>query len=168
METFSALLAICVGTSPVPGEFPAQRPVTWSFHVFFDLRLNKWLRKQSWSWWFEMLPCPLWRHCYVLVIMLIQVHNQDHQHSAAVLYLSEGTCMASQLPVISCLSLMVRVTALGKGEVPGIWIYICVVKFQGHTGQKITNFDPNWTFPDCDLSLNSPMALKWYTKLNVV
>ena len=41
METFSALLAICAGNSPVPGEFPTQRPVTWSFDVFFDLRLNK-------------------------------------------------------------------------------------------------------------------------------
>ena len=26
METFSALLSICAGNSPVPGEFPAQRP----------------------------------------------------------------------------------------------------------------------------------------------
>ena len=41
METFSALQAICAGHSPVPGEFPAQRPVTQSFDVFFDLRLNK-------------------------------------------------------------------------------------------------------------------------------
>ena len=41
MDTFSALLAICAGNSPVPGEFPAQRPVTRSFDVFFDLRLNK-------------------------------------------------------------------------------------------------------------------------------
>ena len=24
-----------------PGEFPTQRPVTWSFDVFFDMRLNK-------------------------------------------------------------------------------------------------------------------------------
>ena len=38
METFSALLALCVGNSPVPGEFPTQRPVTRSFDVFFDLR----------------------------------------------------------------------------------------------------------------------------------
>ena len=63
METFSALLAICVGNSPVPGEFPAQRLVTQSFDVFFDLRLNQRLSKQSWGWWFKMLPCPLWRHC---------------------------------------------------------------------------------------------------------
>ena len=41
METFSALLAICAGNSPVPGEFHAQRLVTRSFDVFFDLRLNK-------------------------------------------------------------------------------------------------------------------------------
>ena len=62
METFSALLAICAGNSPVPGEFPTQRPVTRSFDVFFDLCLNKRLSKQWWGWWFEMLSCPLWRH----------------------------------------------------------------------------------------------------------
>ena len=41
MEAFSALLAICAGNSPVTGEFHAQRPVTRSFDVFFDLLLNK-------------------------------------------------------------------------------------------------------------------------------
>ena len=62
METFSALLAICAGNSPVHGEFPAQRPVTRNFDVFFDLRLNKRLSKQSWGWWFETLSSSLWRH----------------------------------------------------------------------------------------------------------
>ena len=37
-----------------PGEFHTQRPVTRSFDVYFDLRLNKWLSKQPWGWWFEM------------------------------------------------------------------------------------------------------------------
>ena len=32
-----------------PGEFPAQRPVTRSFDVFFDLRLNKRSSKQPWG-----------------------------------------------------------------------------------------------------------------------
>ena len=50
------------GESPVPGEFPSQRPVTRSFDVFFDLCRNKRLSKQSWGWWFETPSCPLWRH----------------------------------------------------------------------------------------------------------
>ena len=62
MEAFSALLVICAGNLPVPGEFPAQGPVTRSFDVFFDLCLKKRLSKQSWGWWFEMLSCSLWRH----------------------------------------------------------------------------------------------------------
>ena len=62
METLSALLAICAGNSPVPGEFPTQRPVTRSFDVYFDLRPNKRLSKQSWGWWFETQSRPLWRH----------------------------------------------------------------------------------------------------------
>ena len=47
METFCTLLALCAGNSPVTGEFPAQRPVTRSFDVYFDLRLKKWFSKQS-------------------------------------------------------------------------------------------------------------------------
>ena len=64
METFSALLAICAGNSPVPGEFPAQRPVTRRFDVFFVLRLNKQLSKQSWRWWLR-------RYCahYDVIVM---------------------------------------------------------------------------------------------------
>ena len=63
METFSALLTICAENSPASDEFPAQKPVTRRFVVFFDLCLNKRLRKQSWGWWFETLPRPLCRHC---------------------------------------------------------------------------------------------------------
>ena len=62
METFSALLTIRVGNSPVTGEFPAQRPVTRSFDVFFHLRLNKGLSKQWWGWWFETPSRPFRRH----------------------------------------------------------------------------------------------------------
>ena len=68
METFSALLALCVRNSPVTDEFPSQKPVTQSFDVFFDLRLNKWLSKQSWGRWFQMPPHPLWRYCNVLIL----------------------------------------------------------------------------------------------------
>ena len=52
------------------GQLPTQRPVTWSFDVFFDLRLNKRLSKQSWGWWFETLSRPLLRHRNGLVFIM--------------------------------------------------------------------------------------------------
>ena len=63
IETFSALLALCADNSLVTGEFPSQRPVTRGFDVFFDLRLNKRLNKQSRRQWFETPSPSLWRHC---------------------------------------------------------------------------------------------------------
>ena len=63
MELFSALLTLCAGNSTVTVEFPAQRPVTRSFDVFFDLCLSKRLSKQSWGWWFETPLRPWWRNC---------------------------------------------------------------------------------------------------------
>ena len=63
METFYAVLALCAGNSPVTGVFPAQRPLTRSFDVFFNMRLNKRLSKQSWGWWFETPSGSLWCHC---------------------------------------------------------------------------------------------------------
>ena len=56
------------GNSPVIGEFPAQRPVTRRFDVFFDLRLNKRLSKQSWGWWSATPLGSLWRHCNTVYI----------------------------------------------------------------------------------------------------
>ena len=82
METFSALLAIWAGNTSVPGEYPAQRPVTRSFDVCFDLRLNKTLRKQSWGWWFETPSLPLWRHYNTfhkcVYIAYIPIHTQTN------------------------------------------------------------------------------------------
>ena len=63
METFFALLVFCEGNPPVTGGFPSQRPVTWSFDVSFDMRLNKRLSKHS-RRWFETPSLSLWRHCY--------------------------------------------------------------------------------------------------------
>ena len=48
METFSALLAICAVNSPVIGEFPAHRPVTRSFDVFFICAwINGWVNSRE-------------------------------------------------------------------------------------------------------------------------
>ena len=67
METLSVVLTLCAGNSPVTGEFPAQKPVKRGFDVFFDMRLNKRLGKQSWGWWFETPSCSLWRLCNELI-----------------------------------------------------------------------------------------------------
>ena len=45
-NNFGVTGKICAGNSPVTDKFPAQRLVTGSFDVFFDLRLNKRLSKQ--------------------------------------------------------------------------------------------------------------------------
>ena len=78
METFSALLALCEGNSPVNNEFPSQRPVMRSFDFFFDLRLNKQLSKQSCRWWFETLSRSFWCQCKVPAQspVTLQTHRQ--------------------------------------------------------------------------------------------
>ena len=96
MKTFSALLALCAGNSPVTGEFPAQRPVMRGFDVFFDLRLNKRLSKQSWSWCFETPSRSLWRHCMgpisisaeslSIPLSILQCYTQLIQHFFHVVY----------------------------------------------------------------------------------
>ena len=54
-----------------PRWIPRTKPVARSFHVFFDLHLNKRLSKQSWGWWFETLSHPLWRHCNASLVQMI-------------------------------------------------------------------------------------------------
>ena len=65
-----------------PGEFPTQRPVTRSFDVFFDLRLNKRLSKQSWGWWFEKPSWSLWRQC----------NDYNHLHHGCLELFGEQWC----------------------------------------------------------------------------
>ena len=61
-ENISVLLALYAGNAQVTGEFRSQRPVTRSFDVFIDLRLDKGLIKQSRRRWLEMPSRLLWRH----------------------------------------------------------------------------------------------------------
>ena len=60
---FFCVTGLCPEISPVTDEFPSQRPVTRSFEVFFEFRLNKRLSKQSRGWWFETPSRSSWRHC---------------------------------------------------------------------------------------------------------
>ena len=82
METYSALLAICAGNLPVTGKFPAQRPVTRSFDVFFDLRLITRLSNNR-----EVPDLRRHRIYYDVIVMLWQeslghVHTDPSGHTA--------------------------------------------------------------------------------------
>ena len=78
-----ALLAITMMTSSngnifrFTGEFPVQRPVTRGFDVFFDLRLNERLNKQSWGWWFETPSCLLCCHMWIPGKGIWQMNGMD-------------------------------------------------------------------------------------------
>ena len=83
-----------------PGEFPAQWPVTRSFDVFFDLRLNKRLSKQPWGWWFETPHWSLWRQCNAIPpnkILTIVTH--DMMTSSSKLFLHHWLLVMGNPPV---------------------------------------------------------------------
>ena len=74
----------------------AQGPVTPRFDVFFDLRLNKRLSKQSWGWWFETLSRPLWRHRNIMPQSspgLVHCHWDNRKVAPiAINWLNHGRC----------------------------------------------------------------------------
>ena len=84
-----------------PGEFPAQRPATQSFDVFFDLCLNKRLSKQPWGWWFETPSWSLWRQCNE------SWHHDNYQFSV-MSFCRKETCrnIALLLDILNSLWLM--------------------------------------------------------------
>ena len=57
--------------------FPLHRPVTRSFDVFFDLRLNTRLGKQWRRRWFETPSRLSWRHCNELALCTTRCHNSS-------------------------------------------------------------------------------------------
>ena len=98
-------------TLPVTGEFPAQRPVTRSFDVFFDLRLNERLSKQSWGWWFETPLRPLWRYSNVLpttgaIVMATYGANNDDKRGVVAILVFQ--CMSHELPGTGDVTTMIQ------------------------------------------------------------
>ena len=59
--------ALCEGNPPLPGYFPSERTVTRNFRVFFDLRLNYRLSKQSRRRWFATPSRSLLCHCKITI-----------------------------------------------------------------------------------------------------
>ena len=96
IEAFSALLALCAGNSPVTGEFLAQRPVTRSFDVFFDLRLNKQLSKQ----FVRLLVLKRHRAYCDIIVMFVQwcAHQRHNPYSGCYLLEKKFAC-----PITKCI-----------------------------------------------------------------
>ena len=138
MDSFSALLVISAGNSPVTGEFPTQRPVTRSFDAFFDVRLNKRLSKQWWCWRFETPSRSLWRHCndksvydilpgwngiYIYVSILTKYGKMAHIYTMMNWFIVNYTISD---PLISCQTIL-----LIKAELP-LYIYIYIYIYGSH------------------------------------
>ena len=82
--------ALCEGNPTGESWIPIQRPVTRSFGVFFDVRLNKRLSKRSRCRWFETLWRSLWRDVNVMLIESYakQMKNKGLDLSPKVHYFS--------------------------------------------------------------------------------
>ena len=114
-------------------------------------------------------------HCIVMkssgvIINDRSVHAKDQGHRSKV-KVTEVITQLSRFRTVTPVWIHIDDEMMHKawcclGEVP-YYFSRSSVKFQGHTALKIVDFDPNWVFPDCISSLNSPMATKWRIKLEV-
>ena len=78
-----------------PGEFPTQRPVTRSFDVFLDMRLNKSMSKQWWGWWFETPSWSLWRQCNARLLFLILILTWILKYRCISVLADDSHCSAT-------------------------------------------------------------------------
>ena len=126
METFSALLAFFAGNSPVTGELPSQRPVTRSFHVFVGLRLNKWLSKQSWGWWFR-------RHRAHYDVTLMYRYQAVVQSEHVFNYTRQRISVTNGYSC-PCIHYSIDIIPIIQGQHDGCWYY--GVKYAADRGQQ--------------------------------
>ena len=102
METFSALLALWEGNSPVTFEFPSQRPVTRSSDFFFDIRLNN--RDAG----------DLRRHHAHYDVTLMNGQNYLACEVGAMIFISKKTCIHEVLNVVASNRFMYYVLGISK------------------------------------------------------
>ena len=129
---FRVTVPLC-GDFTGPGEFPTRRPVTWSFDVFFDLRLNKRLSKQTWGWWFETLAYAsanvhrIGGKCFILKIPVSNTHDM-HTNPICLpmqgsVFVLGGRVVVKQIqshsdPIVSLIWIVIYSNHTG-------WGYIC-------------------------------------------
>ena len=114
MEKLSALWAHCARNSPLPGEFPAQRPVTRSFDVFFDLHLSKrwinnWnvgdLRRNHAHYDVTVMHCAFWMGYIVIRLASYECHGvSDHR---------EFSCLFKNLSILTYMKKSIKAQQSG-------------------------------------------------------
>ena len=93
-------------TGPLCGEFSghqwihAQKPVTRNFDVFFYLRPNKQLSKQSRGWWFETPTRSLWRQCSGVAVWRLPGSQFEHAREYRMLAIAI-TDVITENPAVS-------------------------------------------------------------------
>ena len=148
METFSALLAICAGNSPVTGEFPTQRPVTRTFDVFFDLHLDKQLSKQWEGWWFETPLHPLWRHCNASLMFCyeLRIRTGINYHHNSITPLSSELFLDHSLK-IKQLNVIILTLSSVTTSVTTKWNNLYQDKFQVSITLRFASNDDSTVLP---------------------
>ena len=156
METFSALLALCAGNSPVLG------PVTRSFVVFFDLRLNQQLSKRGRRRWFETPSRPLWRHCNAQRIddvcseAVTEYNNKQERHGRWCIFDTGWSNWIDYLVKEN----MIKVTRPGSNQIILVNELKIVAKSQSDLLKLITNSSAKFKVDPV-----SGVYAKWYHRI---
>ena len=128
------------------GDFPAQRPVTRSFDVFFDLRPNKRLSKQPRGWWFETPSWSLWRQCYA---------GRQYRTGTLLTYWGRVTHI-----YVGNLTSLVQITAcrlFGSNPVPQLMPGYCQLDFREEISVKFEFHSRRWLWK-CPLLILRPFC----------
>ena len=102
METFAALLALCVGNSPVNSPHKCQ----WRGALMFSL-ICAW--KQSWGWLCETPSCSLWRHCDGKLTLL-----RDQQRTYHAIFVTNRRNINGQVKLYQISHQLCAFTVWGK------------------------------------------------------
>ena len=117
-----------------------RRPMTRSFNVFFDLRLNKRLSKQWWGWWFKTPLRLLWRHCNAFSWM-----ENILEHISIVIAVHKTSTIRTPFPfhhryiIIDSLAQLILILS-GKRKADGG----ALRKYESVMPQVLDLLDENW------------------------
>ena len=117
IETFSTLLTLCAGNSPVTLNSPHKGQRGGALEFSLICALNKRLSRQSWGCSFETPPCSSWRHC--------DVTHSTYGHVCILWYIFPNDCIGIYI-------LALKFGASLPFDVVVSWYIITLPKFMSH------------------------------------